>query len=133
VLPGGRLAQPIRLHASTKVAVERFGFTASMRFLLFDAIDVAMYGHAWARALIGRVRRGRLWERGWVSSRDHRGRQRLSRAWKRLEVDYEFLMCGLREDRNNVYRARQIATSRRGTVICANRLSSARVPEPLRA
>jgi len=33
---------------------------------------------------------------------DHRGRQWLSRAWKRLEVDYEFLMCGLREDRNNV-------------------------------
>src|SRR5882724_4301868 len=74
-----------------------------------------------------------FWERGWVSSRDHRGRQWLSRAWKRLEVDYEFLMCGLREDRNNVYRAKQMATGRSGTVVCANCRSSARVPEPLQA
>lgn len=110
MLPGGRLAQPIRLHASTKVALRvlrdprrarghRFGadcrcdrdavgavsLTGGMGLLVFDPIEV--------------------------------GRHVLSRACKRLAVDFAFLMCGLREDRNNVYSAKQIDPCRSGAAI----------------
>jgi hypothetical protein len=43
-----------------------------------------------------------------MSSRDHRSRQLLSRLEMTLEIDFAFLMCGLREGRNNVYTAKQM-------------------------
>jgi hypothetical protein len=79
-----------------------------MGFLLFDAIVIAMQSLAPIRALVGPLQRGQLCERSWASSCDHRSRQLLSRVEMTLEVDFAFLMCGLREGRNNVYRTKQM-------------------------